>query len=102
MPETSAALSELSGQFSLADHRPMREIVMELLREGYVPSWCTACYRKVSGLFCCCFCWGEEGKKREKKKRKISSHELKKKNSSNFPQPRFTKPNFRVEPARRS
>ena len=29
----------------------MREIVMELLREGYVPSWCTACYRKVRGPF---------------------------------------------------
>ena len=51
LPETSAKLSELSGQFSLMDHRPMREIVMELLRDGYVPSWCTACYRKVSLRF---------------------------------------------------
>jgi len=46
-PDTVTALgSELAGQFSLMDHRPMREIVAQLLRDGYVPSWCTACYRK--------------------------------------------------------
>ena len=22
------------------------EIVLDLMKEGYVPSWCTACYRK--------------------------------------------------------
>ena len=36
----------LQGQFSLMDHRPVNEIVVDLMKEGYVPSWCTACYRK--------------------------------------------------------
>lgn len=31
-------------------HRPLRpavqDIVVDLMKEGYVPSWCTACYRK--------------------------------------------------------
>jgi 2-iminoacetate synthase len=46
-PETETALGrDLAGQFSLMDHRPVREIVASLLRDGYVPSWCTACYRK--------------------------------------------------------
>lgn len=44
----------------------MREIVMELLREGYVPSWCTACYRKVRGAFFC-FGVGDCGKARQSK-----------------------------------
>lgn len=33
------------GQFTLFDHRSADEIVYGLLRDGYVPSWCTACYR---------------------------------------------------------
>lgn len=33
-------------QFQIGDLRPMEEIVKELLRDGYVPSFCTACYRK--------------------------------------------------------
>lgn len=42
---------------------------MELLREGYVPSWCTACYRKVSGIFISGFVLGEqrEGKRGREK-----------------------------------
>lgn len=40
------ALSDINGQFTLADHRPVNEIVLDLMRQGYVPSWCTACYRK--------------------------------------------------------
>ncbi len=36
----------LQGQFSLMDHRPVQDIVVDLMKEGYVPSWCTACYRK--------------------------------------------------------
>lgn len=28
------------------DHRPVNDIVVDLMKEGYVPSWCTACYRK--------------------------------------------------------
>lgn len=35
-----------AGQFTLADHRSVNEIIVELMKEGYVPSWCTACYRK--------------------------------------------------------
>ena len=38
--------SSLQGQFSLMDHRPVQDIVVDLMKEGYVPSWCTACYRK--------------------------------------------------------
>ncbi|OHT01114.1 hypothetical protein TRFO_01704 [Tritrichomonas foetus] len=33
------------GQFSLFDHRPLDVVVRGLMEEGYVPSWCTACYR---------------------------------------------------------
>lgn len=33
-------------QFQIGDLRPMDEIVQELLRTGYVPSFCTACYRR--------------------------------------------------------
>ncbi|GBF89545.1 hypothetical protein Rsub_02263 [Raphidocelis subcapitata] len=43
---TNAKLGDLTGQFSLMDHRPASEIVKDLMRKGYVPSWCTACYRK--------------------------------------------------------
>ncbi len=32
-------------QFTLGDIRPLEEVVRELLETGYVPSWCTACYR---------------------------------------------------------
>jgi len=34
------------GQFSLQDNRSVDEIVYELMKDGFVPSWCTACYRK--------------------------------------------------------
>ena len=37
---------ELNGQFSLEDTRSMGEIVVDLMRQGYTPSLCTACYRK--------------------------------------------------------
>ncbi len=33
------------GQFSVGDHRSMDEIMQELLSDGYVPSFCTGCYR---------------------------------------------------------
>ncbi|CEM24055.1 unnamed protein product [Vitrella brassicaformis CCMP3155] len=36
----------LGGQFQLEDTRSSEEIVHDLLESGYVPSWCTACYRK--------------------------------------------------------
>lgn len=33
------------GQFTLYDHRPLDIVVRGLMADGYVPSWCTACYR---------------------------------------------------------
>ena len=32
-------------QFSLSDERPTSEVIHELVELGYIPSWCTACYR---------------------------------------------------------
>jgi 2-iminoacetate synthase len=32
-------------QFELHDTRPLDAVVGELIRDGYVPSWCTSCYR---------------------------------------------------------
>jgi 2-iminoacetate synthase len=32
-------------QFQLGDHRPMDEVVRDVLSLGYMPSFCTACYR---------------------------------------------------------
>ncbi len=32
-------------QFNLGDSRSLDHVVRELLTDGYVPSWCTACYR---------------------------------------------------------
>eukprot|EP01029_Cantina_marsupialis_P002332 TRINITY_DN12144_c2_g3_i1.p1 TRINITY_DN12144_c2_g3~~TRINITY_DN12144_c2_g3_i1.p1 ORF type:complete len:535 (-),score=189.98 TRINITY_DN12144_c2_g3_i1:511-2115(-) len=34
-----------AGQFSLLDHRCLDDVVKDLLKDGFVPSWCTACYR---------------------------------------------------------
>jgi 2-iminoacetate synthase len=34
-----------SEQFQLGDHRPMDEVVKDILALGYLPSFCTACYR---------------------------------------------------------
>jgi 2-iminoacetate synthase len=33
------------GQFLVGDHRSMDEIMQELITDGYVPSFCTGCYR---------------------------------------------------------
>jgi 2-iminoacetate synthase len=33
-------------QFLINDNRSLREVIDELLAEGYIPSFCTACYRK--------------------------------------------------------
>jgi 2-iminoacetate synthase len=33
-------------QFLINDNRSLREVVDELLEQGYIPSFCTACYRK--------------------------------------------------------
>jgi 2-iminoacetate synthase len=36
---------QLNGQFQLGDHRSVDEVVHDLSKLGYVPSFCTACYR---------------------------------------------------------
>lgn len=33
------------SQFILGDNRSLEEVIQDLLREGYIPSFCTACYR---------------------------------------------------------
>lgn len=35
-----------SGQFEIEDHRSPAEILKSLCLSGYIPSYCTACYRK--------------------------------------------------------
>jgi len=34
-----------SGQFSVGDSRPLREVVEDVLDQGHIPSFCTGCYR---------------------------------------------------------
>jgi 2-iminoacetate synthase len=34
-----------SGQFCLGDHRSLDEVIRDVAALGYVPSFCTACYR---------------------------------------------------------
>jgi len=33
-------------QFSLSDHRTLDDVMLSILRQGLVPSFCTACYRR--------------------------------------------------------
>lgn len=33
------------GQFSLGDHRPLDEVIHDVASLGYIPSFCTGCYR---------------------------------------------------------
>lgn len=37
--------SDDSSQFSLGDQRPLDEVVRDIVKIGYFPSFCTACYR---------------------------------------------------------
>jgi 2-iminoacetate synthase len=37
--------SEASGQFSLGDHRGLDEVIRDVASLGYIPSFCTGCYR---------------------------------------------------------
>lgn len=37
--------SERDGQFQLGDHRALDEVVRDCAQMGYIPSFCTACYR---------------------------------------------------------
>ncbi len=34
-----------AGQFVVGDHRPLSEVVREVAELGFIPSFCTACYR---------------------------------------------------------
>ncbi|MBM4046432.1 MAG: [FeFe] hydrogenase H-cluster radical SAM maturase HydG [Planctomycetes bacterium] len=34
-----------ASQFSLGDHRPLDEVIRDVASLGYIPSFCTACYR---------------------------------------------------------
>ena len=34
-----------TGQFQLGDHRPLDKVIAELAAMGFIPSFCTACYR---------------------------------------------------------
>ncbi len=36
---------ENASQFSLGDHRPLDEVIRDVAAMGYLPSFCTACYR---------------------------------------------------------
>lgn len=36
---------QAAAQFSLGDHRPLDEVVRDVAELGYIPSFCTACYR---------------------------------------------------------
>ena len=38
--------AEEKPQFDLADHRKPLEVIKGLVKDGYVPSYCTACYRE--------------------------------------------------------
>lgn len=38
-------LQHSEEQFSLGDHRPLNEVISDLLDMGFLPSFCTACYR---------------------------------------------------------
>ena len=37
---------ESTAQFDLSDHRTLDEVVRWLMEMGYIPSFCTACYRE--------------------------------------------------------
>jgi 2-iminoacetate synthase len=36
---------EDEAQFSLGDHRPLDEVIYDVANLGYIPSFCTGCYR---------------------------------------------------------
>jgi 2-iminoacetate synthase len=38
-------LDKDAGQFEVGDHRPLHQIVNEVAEMGFIPSFCTACYR---------------------------------------------------------
>jgi 2-iminoacetate synthase len=42
---SNEAKEEEDGQFSLGDHRSLDEVIRDVASMGYIPSFCTACYR---------------------------------------------------------
>ncbi|MCL2330568.1 MAG: [FeFe] hydrogenase H-cluster radical SAM maturase HydG [Phycisphaerae bacterium] len=42
---TGGSVGNSTEQFSLGDHRPLDEVVRNIAELGYIPSFCTACYR---------------------------------------------------------
>jgi len=45
-PGGYTAGKDTTAQFQLGDHRTIDEVIHDVVRLGYVPSFCTACYRK--------------------------------------------------------
>lgn len=43
--DTKREAGEGAGQFSLGDHRPLDEVIRDIAALGYIPSFCTGCYR---------------------------------------------------------
>jgi len=37
--------TETGSQFSLGDHRSLEEVISDMIDQGYIPSFCTGCYR---------------------------------------------------------
>ncbi|MDR2526242.1 MAG: [FeFe] hydrogenase H-cluster radical SAM maturase HydG [Oscillospiraceae bacterium] len=44
--EEAAAAAQDTEQFEVSDHRTLDEVVRWLMELGYIPSFCTACYRQ--------------------------------------------------------
>ena len=36
---------DTAAQFSLGDHRPLQEVISDMVDAGHIPSFCTGCYR---------------------------------------------------------
>ena len=43
--EGESGVIHAAGQFQLGDHRSLDEVIAELATMGFIPSFCTACYR---------------------------------------------------------
>lgn len=37
---------ENNSQFEVSDHRKVSEVILDLIKDGLIPSYCTACYRQ--------------------------------------------------------
>ncbi|NLW34946.1 MAG: [FeFe] hydrogenase H-cluster radical SAM maturase HydG [Syntrophorhabdus aromaticivorans] len=44
--EKKPAGADNEGQFQVEDHRTTNEVLYSICRSGYIPSFCTACYRR--------------------------------------------------------